>query len=334
MAVRKSNGRYVVEFESKGHRVFRRLPPGATKGQAEGLELKLRRELIDQAVLGKTPDITIGALVCAWRDDVASKRKKSAAEQASKVRLTLKALEELGLAELPATAVQEASQELVEHWEGLSPATINRRLCVLKSACKWGWKVKRWTTHNLSPFIALLGGEVVRERTEPEPVIQALIRKMATEEGRAFVALGFYALMRQGEVMALEPKDCKGGAVRIRDWDGKVRTVEVAHELKPHLKALPLTRHRRTLYGEFEQAVESLGLVDFVYHDLRRSGATKLLNEGVPLEVVSHILGHKDLETTRKIYAHVLTETVSKAIRQGFKPIKSPSGKRRSLVSA
>jgi integrase len=269
-------------------------------------------------VLGKAPALTIGALVKEWSAEVADKRAKSRGEQQSKVRLVQAALEELSLAGRPAQDVQAVAGELVEHWEGLAPGTVNRRLCVLKAACKWAWKVKRWMPHNLSPFVALLGGETPRDRVIDAKAITRLLRAMATPEGRAFVALGAYGLMRQGEVMRLDKAAIARGGIRILDWDARIRTVHVVAQLKPHLKAIPLTRHKRTLYAEFEDACTALKLENFVYHDLRRSGATILLNRGVPLEVVSAILGHKDLETTRKIYAHVLPATVRRAMDKGF----------------
>lgn len=332
MAVRKSGNQWVVEFELKGHRVFRRLPPGATKAQADALELRRRREIIDQQILGQAPELTVRAAVEAWRDDVAANRKKSQKEQLSKVKLTLEALDDLALGNRPLGDVQAVAQELEEYWEGKAPATINSRLNVLKATCKWAWKVKRWTTFNLSPFVALQGLGPGRERTVDEATIRKLIAKAETAEGKAFIAFGAYGLMRQSEVMRLKPEDAKG-AIRIRDWDERVRTIEIVRQLKPHLKALPLTRHKRTLYAEFEAARDALGIEDLVYHDLRRSGGTILLNRGVPLEVVSHILGHKDLETTRRIYAHVLPDTVKKAMRKGFQPIKIPKRKRRVTVS-
>lgn len=324
MAVRKLSGRYVVEFESRGHRIFRRLPTGATKAQAEELELKLRRELIDQAVLGKAPSVTLYYAVKAWDSEVVEKRQKSRREARSKVNLVLAGLEEAKLLQAPIQAAQEAARELVGLWEGLAPGTINRRLCVLKSACKWAWKVKRWTPHNLSPHIALLPGEVERTRTIDEPTIAKIIRKAVGKEAKAFIALGAYGLMRQSEVMRLQPEDIGKQQVRIRDWDDKVRTVSIVPQLRPHLKAVPLTLHKRTLYTAFEAARDAAEVEDLVYHDLRRSGATILLNRGVPLEVVSHILGHKDIETTRKVYAHVLSDTVRKAMKRGFQPIKNP----------
>lgn len=332
MAIRKHNGRYNVEFESKGHRVFRRLPAGATKGQAESLELKLRRELIDQVTLGLPPAVSIQSAVESWRDEVAEKRTKSKDEQASKIRMTLAGLEELSLGNHALTDVQAVAQELEELWADKAASTINGRLNVLKATCKWAWKVKRWTVYNLSPFVALQGLGPGRDRTIDEPTIAKLIRKAPTKEGKAFIALGAYALMRQSEVMRLSPEAAKRG-IKIKDWDDRVRVVDVVPQLRPHLKALPLTRHKRTLYAEFEAARDSLGIEDLVYHDLRRSGGTILLNREVPLEVVSHILGHKDLETTRRIYAHVLTQTVKRAMRKGFRPIKNPSRKRAPRVS-
>lgn len=332
MAVRKLSGRYVVEFELRKRRVFRRFPTGATKAQAEEYELNRRRAIIDQVIIGKAPSLTIKGLIESWRDEVGDKRTKSGDEQKSKIRLTLLALEDLSLSNRPVADVQAVAGELVEHWAGLAPGTINRRLCVLKAACKWAWKVKRWTDYNLSPFVALLGGETERNRTIGEADVAKLIRKAKGAEAKAFIALGAYALMRQGEVMQITEKP--KGAIRIKDWEGKVRTVAIVPQLRPHLKALPLTRHKRTLYADFEAACEAAKIVDFVYHDLRRSGATILLNRGVPLEIVSHILGHKDIETTRKVYAHVLTDTVQRAMRKGFRPIRIPSAKSKAAVSA
>lgn len=53
MAVRKVNGRWLVEFMQGGHRVFKRLPENATRADATQYEAKLRREIFDQATLGK-----------------------------------------------------------------------------------------------------------------------------------------------------------------------------------------------------------------------------------------------------------------------------------------
>jgi integrase len=43
-------------------------------------------------------------------------------------------------------------------------------------------------------------------------------------------------------------------------------------------------------------------------HDLRHSSATLLLSKGVPIKVVSEMLGHSDVSITLSIYAHVLPD--------------------------
>lgn len=323
MAVRKLRGRYAVEFELRGHRVFRRLPTGATKAQAEALELKHRRELIDTAVVGNPPSISLDAAMAEW----AKTRREGDKEIASKIRLVRAGLEKLQLTSAPLTDVQRISAELVDLWRGLAPGTINRRLCAIKATCKWAWKVKRWTPHNLSPHVEILRGEEARERVIPAAQIDALIKKAKGAEAKAFIALGAYGMLRQGEVMKLTPKDVANGWVRAQSKNGPVRLVDAVPQLKPHLKAIPLTLHKRTLYARFEAARDALKIPDLTYHDLRRSGATILLNRKVDLAVISEILGHRDIETTRKIYALVQKDTIRKAMRKGFKPIKIPTRK-------
>lgn len=56
-------------------------------------------------------------------------------------------------------------------------------------------------------------------------------------------------------------------------------------------------------------------------HDLRRSLGTWLINSGTRLEVVSKILGHRRLETTRKHYSHLLVDATRSAL-DGFGPTR------------
>lgn len=49
-------------------------------------------------------------------------------------------------------------------------------------------------------------------------------------------------------------------------------------------------------------------------HDLRRTFGSRLISSGVPLTIVSEMLGHKDVETTRRHYAHVDDDAVREAL--------------------
>jgi integrase len=63
----------------------------------------------------------------------------------------------------------------------------------------------------------------------------------------------------------------------------------------------------RNLRGrQFPKLLATAGLPAMRIHDLRHSAASMLLAEGVPVKVVSEMLGHADVSTTLRIYAHVL----------------------------
>ncbi len=52
--------------------------------------------------------------------------------------------------------------------------------------------------------------------------------------------------------------------------------------------------------------VKASGLPRIRFHDLRHTFATLALQAGVPLKVVSDILGHKNISITADLYSHVI----------------------------
>ncbi len=63
--------------------------------------------------------------------------------------------------------------------------------------------------------------------------------------------------------------------------------------------------HPERLTRSFDQMRKLAGLRPTRLHDLRHAYATKLLEEGVPMTVVSKLLGHADIRTTVNTYGHV-----------------------------
>ena len=65
---------------------------------------------------------------------------------------------------------------------------------------------------------------------------------------------------------------------------------------------------RGTIWAVVKKAATILGLHHSTSpHSFRHYRATQLLNEGMPLESVQAYLGHQDISTTRKVYAHTKT---------------------------
>jgi len=56
--------------------------------------------------------------------------------------------------------------------------------------------------------------------------------------------------------------------------------------------------------------------IDFGPHWCRQAAATRMLRDGVPVGVVSRLLGHADLTTPASVYGHLAVEDARKALEQ------------------
>ncbi|MHB8927112.1 MAG: site-specific integrase [Bacillota bacterium] len=62
----------------------------------------------------------------------------------------------------------------------------------------------------------------------------------------------------------------------------------------------------------FERRLKKAGLPPIRFHDIRHTFATIALEAGVPLKVVSEMLGHEKISTTGDVYQHVLRHVEEK----------------------
>jgi site-specific recombinase XerD len=95
---------------------------------------------------------------------------------------------------------------------------------------------------------------------------------------------------------------------------------------------------RGTIWSVVKRAVKALGLHHSTSpHSFRHYRATQLLNEGMPLESVQAYLGHQDISTTRKVYAHtrtaVLREQLSTFGRSPTEALEDLEARRRRRQS-
>lgn len=323
MAVRHAGKQWVVEFMLKGHRVFKRLPEFATKADALAYEAKLRQQVFQQAHLGQRPEVTISAAITDWLKE--TKDRKSAKATASHAKAVAGVVGDLGLARL-VDAAQRVRAEAARR--GLSSATANRRLCVLKAAGKHAYK-HGWTEENLSARIPLLTEGPGRQTYLTHEEVESLISK-TPDRAKPYVAIAVYTGLRQSQVLSLTPENLIGGSIRLADSKaGMPLAIPVVDALKPFLKALPLTLHKRTYYADFEKGRERIGKPKLRYHDLRHTTASLMIQSGVPLYTVGEILGHKSVQTTKR-YAHLSMENKRDALEAAFTS-KFPSKKRKSL---
>jgi len=75
-----------------------------------------------------------------------------------------------------------------------------------------------------------------------------------------------------------------------------------------------INKDERKLKRAFKLAVEEAEVEDFTFHCLRHTFATRLAQSGVDIYTVSKLLGHEDVSTTAKHYAHHYTESLRRGV--------------------
>jgi integrase len=91
----------------------------------------------------------------------------------------------------------------------------------------------------------------------------------------------------------------------------------------PSLVGTPLNPSNLT--KDFRRVLNRAGLARIRFHDLRHTAASLMLNNGIPLIVVSNTLGHSKPSTTLDIYGHLYQETqtnVAQVMDELVTPIK------------
>lgn len=123
--------------------------------------------------------------------------------------------------------------------------------------------------------------------------------------------------LQNKQVALTETKSGKSRIVPLTDKSLAVLTAQIRHISSPyvfwHSEGLPYKNAPRA----FSEACKLAKVPDCVFHDLRRTFTCRRYKEGVPLHILSKLLGHSSYAVTEKHYAFLQTEDLHKAIRGG-----------------
>lgn len=310
MAIRRvKDGRFAVEFQQAGKRLFRRCPLGVTKAEAAQYETELRRAAFRQDKLGERPVTLLASAIELWLNETTAHKR----DQRKPRQNALLLAPYVGVK--PLEAAPDAAQEAVQAWGGtLKASTINRRLAVLKAVCKHAWRRGLIET-NLSGRIPMLPEPEGREIYLSKQQIVKLAKASPNPETEAAIMLLAYTGLRAGEFFALPkiPHNAKSLPVP-RSKTRKPRMVPIVDTIRPYLGMLPFPVSYRRLVGWFWEAREKAGMPQVRLHDLRHTTASLLAAKNVPLNVIAEILG--DSMLTAKRYVHLLQRTKEEAMRR------------------
>lgn len=232
----------------------------------------------------------------------------------------------------------------VETWAHALPVGVKTRYNVLALMRKaWELAVERgWTTAPF-PRVRLPRLAAQRGRAFSAEEVRAIITA-ADEPWATLYALLAETGLRIGEAAALRWSDVRDDLaldVRRSAWEGRLgspktvagcRVVAITDDLLGRLaehrhrserasaeelifatrRGTPI-RGRKVVEDHLAPLLARLGIPRAGLHAFRHANATELLRAGVPLRTVSARLGHADVTTTLRVYAHAVSADDARA---------------------
>lgn len=138
---------------------------------------------------------------------------------------------------------------------------------------------------------------------EFKKLILALPKGMRYKETKIAFLIAYESGLRISEIINLKKEDIDIKAKRIyikNSKFGKDRVTPLPKNWKNYMvDFIPIKKGVRSLERNFKSCVKKAGLrSDLVFHSLRHSFATNLLERGMPINQVSLLLGHSSIGTT------------------------------------
>lgn len=304
MSARKRGDTWYARFQINGRRIER--PAGPRRADAIALETKIRAQAVDQRV-GRHQDRLIDDAIVRWLEGDA-KTLKDLAGLKAKLR-TIRPYTKGQPLSAAANVAESIKREMLK--EGLTPATINRRLAALRRvvnlAVEWEWA-------QYAPKIKLLAGEEARTVMLTEAQVKKLAMAAAGPV-RDAIMLGAYTGMREGEILRLTRDQVVGDTITLtKTKSGRQRSIPTPQQLAPILAKVPLDLTYAQLRTGFEDARTAAKMPHVQFRDLRRSYGSWILQRTGNLKAVQDLLGHSTIAITARHYAHLLTDHLRDAV--------------------
>ena len=237
-------------------------------------------------------------------------------------------------------AIKEIAPKVISRYKSerllarAKPATVNRELALLKHAFSLAVREWEWLQDNPVKKVSMEKEPQGRDRwlTEEEEVA---VLQNCPEWLREAVTFAIDTGCRRGEMLSLTWKHVsieRGVATIYGQKTAEWRTIPLTKRVcemlssknaRQKVRALrentvfsngtgqPINIHE--LRWGFESALKAAGIVDFRWHDLRHSFATRLAQNGVDLFTIQKLLGHKSFAMTQR-YAHHCAESLRRGI--------------------
>lgn len=329
MPTYKRGGIWYARAQVGNRRIEQSAGRGASQEEARELEQALFKRLRDDrhaGRVGKSLNRTFGEALVEYLKLPETVKLKSYEPIKGHARSIREYLESYAIEDVPVKA-EEMKQTMLAG--GLKPATINRRMAIVRRILFLCYR--RWKWINAPLYVSLLT-ENNERHIYPEP---DLLSKLAAacpnrDVGDALLVI-YFTGMRRGEFMAVNADPemyIKDNSLML--YSGfktkKPRRVHILPAIRDIVKRMPLNVNNESLRYSFEAARKAVGRPDLHLHDLRHGFASMVIEAGGELIDVMRLLGHTSAQTSQR-YTHLLDKRLRKVVGNVG---RLAAGKRRS----
>jgi len=178
---------------------------------------------------------------------------------------------------------------------------------------------------NKKPKIKLLREENQRNRYLKDSEEYQLLKSLETSRIylRPLVILGIDTGMRLGEIENLRWPDIDFQRETIyvaKSKTGKPRSIPMTNRTKELLLSLR-TNERESVFENlpgismaFRKACRKAGIVNFHFHDLRHTFATRLAESGADVATIAALLGHSSIQMAMR-YSHITDDRIRRSVK-------------------
>jgi integrase len=283
------------------------------KSDADAFDAKTRKEIFEQKDLGRKARHTLGAAVERYLlEEVAHQRSADRTE--SNIRALLPDIDGLYLdqIDLAVKRVKASVRVRGKETEPLKPATINRRLAILRRVANLAYKDWHWLDREYA--VRLLPEHNKRHEYLSIDEIEQLSAACLAPVNH-WVLIASYSGIRRGEMLAVDETSIRGNNLFLGlTKNGKPILLPITPKVKKALDAWIKAEkpHPRTLHKYFKQGAAKIGRPDLRPHDMRHTTASLILNAGYGLETVAEVLNCTIQNAQR--YAHLSMENKRNAM--------------------
>ncbi len=315
MGLRKRGKTWWIDITTTRGERIRRSAQTEDRQKAQEYHDCLKADLWREDKLGDRPKISWDEAALRWLDEKSGKATLSKDEE--HLRWLQPIMRGRLLGEIGREVIDRIIREKKK--DGVSPATINRTLALVRSILK---KAIEWEYIDRAPVVRLLAEPKRRIRwltkTEAERLLQNL-----PEHQRDIAEFALSTGLRQANILGLEWSQI--------DLTRRVAWIHPDQSKSRRAIAVPLNRRavgilqrqigkhesrvftfkgrpvRQVNTKAWKSALKKAGIDDFRWHDLRHTWASWHVQAGTPLNILQELGGWESVEMVRR-YAHLSGE--------------------------